>query len=363
MYRMDINELKCQLFTDLKEPMAFLTHKGLETFDAPTAAKAFGSTVYFYTNDKEWLCKTPACRVMISNVNAFTSEQHKLVLACPKEWQARQVAVLKQAAEMAYEHKLLKKACQTYATFDAFWSATRTPNMLSLQTECYARRGRRKLFIPMFDGLREVTGSVRLERGAVVQAIFRWELSESVDGDRVHVGFRPKFAAGLCVKTLAGDPPALREPWPWIDVDFDTLTMPMYNSLVVKMPCMTVTNVEGRTAIVEPPEAFEKAMQDFHALATADPWQHRITLTAPATIGERLMVAAKPCQNNTNIQWVAVKQRLLPPRLCLPEALPPVPVPAVAVGMKRLADSTDNSSGAKTKRQCTSNDTHVHSPK
>ena len=356
---MDINELKCELFTDLKCPMGFLEHKGLTSFEEPTTVKAFGSTVYFYTNDQEWLSKTPACRVMISNVNEFTSEQHKLVLDCPKDWQARQMAVLKKAAEMTYEGGLLKKACQTYATFDAFWSATRKPNMLSLQTECYARRGRRKLFIPMFDGLREVTGNVRLERGAVVQVFFRWELSESVDDDRVHVGFRPKFATGLRVETLAGDPPTIRMPWSWLDVDFETLTMPMYNSLVVKMPCMTVLSVEGRTAIVEPPEAFEKAIQDFHALALADPWQHRITLTSRARVGERLMASAKPCQNSTNIQWSVVKQRLLPPRLRLSDAA--MAEEEVAAGVKRLADSTDNSFGVKTKRQCISNEMHAHS--
>lgn len=352
---MDINGLKCELFTDLECPMDFLEHKGLLSFEEPTAAKAFGSTVYFYTNDKEWFSKTPACRAMISNVNEFTSEQHKLVLDCPKDWQERQLAVLKKAAEMAYVNKLLKKACQMYATFDAFWSATHKPNMLSLQTECYARRGRRKLFIPMFDGLREVTGNVHLERGAIVEAIFRWELSESVDDERVHVGFRPKFAAGLCVKTLAGDPPAIRTPWSWIDVDFETLTMPMYNSLVVKMPCMTIKEVKGLTATVEPTKEFEKALQDFHTLALADPWQQRITLTARATVGQRLMASAKPCQNSTNIQWVAVKQRLLPPR--------PAEAEAVA-GAKRLSGGNmDNSFDAKTKRQCISNETNDHNPK
>lgn len=341
---MNINELKCALFTDLKETMGFLEHKGLKSCDEPTTAKAFGSSVYFYGNDKEWLSQTPACRVMISNVNEFTSEQHKLVLECPKEWQERQLVILKKAAEMAYEGGLLKKACQTYATFDAFWTATRKPNMLSLQTECYARRGRRKLFIPMFDGLREVTGNCTLERGDIVEAIFRWELSESVDDERVHVGFRPKFAAGLCVKSLAGDPPTLREPWSWIDVNFETLTMPMYNSLVVKMPCMTVTEVEGMTATVQPPEEFKKAMQDFHALALADPWQHCITLTSRATVGERLMASVTPSQNNTNIQWLVVKQRLLPPK-----------------GVKRLSDDNmDKSFGAKTKRQCKSNDSCGH---
>jgi hypothetical protein len=365
---MNINELKSELFTDLKCPMGFLEHKGVETFDEPTTAKAFGSSVYFYTNDKEWLSKTPACRVMISNVNEFTSEQHRLVLECPKDWQAQQMAVLKKAAEMAYEGGLLKKACQTYATFDAFWTATRKPTMLSLQTECYARRGRRKLFIPMFDGLREVTGNVHLERGAIVEAIFRWELSESVDDERVHVGFRPKFAAGLCVKTLAGDPPALRQPWSWIDVDFETLTMPMYNSLVVKMPCMVVTEVEGLTATVKPPEEFEKAMQDFHALALADPWQHRITLASIASVGERLMASVKPSQNNNNIQWFAVKQRLLPPKAdAVKQQLLPPKADAVKqpqVGVKRLSDDNkDSSFGAKTKRQCISNDTNVHNPK
>lgn len=349
---MDINELKCELFTDLKCPMDFLNHKGLISFEEPTTAKAFGSTVYFYTHDKEWLSKTPACRVMISNVNEFTSEQHKLVLECPKDWQMRQMAALKKAAEMAYEGGLLKKACQMYTTFDALWPTIHKPNMLSLQTECYAKRGRRKRFIPMFNGLREVTGNVHLERGAIVEAIFRWELSESVDDERVHVGFRPKFATGLCIQTLAGEPTAIRKPWSWIDVDFETLAMPMYNSLVVKMPCMVIKDVEGLIASVEPPEEFEKALQDFHTLALAEPWQHRITLTARATIGERLMASVKPSQNSTNIQWVAVKQRLLPPRQM-----------DAAAGAKRLSDdNTDNSFGAKTKRQCISNGTNVHNP-
>ena len=367
---MDINELKCELFTDLQSPMDFLEHKGLQAFDTPDSAKAFGSSVYFYTKGKEWLSKTPDCRVMISNINDFSSQQHKLVLDCPNDWQQTQNTILEKAARMAYENKLLKKACQAHATFESFWAATRKPKMLSLQTECYSKRGRRKYFIPLFDAQREVTGKVRIERGAIVQAVFRWELSESVDNERIHVGFRPKFASGLCIQTLGGDPTPIRAPWSWIDVDFEHLCMPMYKSLIVKMPCMTITNVIGSRATVTPPETFEKAIQDFHALAMADPWNKQITLHSRATVGERLMASVKPCQNNTDIEWVVVKHRLLPPRLHLPEAAADAveAVEAVEAGVeaakkpsvKRLSDNMDNSFDAKTKRQCILNGMNGH---
>ena len=369
---MNIITLKHKLFTDLKRPLAFLEEGRFRSTGIPTKTKRFGSTVYFYDGEQEWCEKTPECHVAASNVNTFAGEQHKLVLTCPDAWATRTSEKLRAAAQLAFDagHVQVPEGCKT---FDTFWNQCRVPKFLSIESEAYARRGRRKIYVPVFAGKKEVTGVHNPKAGASVQIMVRWTLCQSMDGDRLHTGFRPLFSGGLCIEALGGAPPPIRRPWSWLDVDFDSLSVPMYNSLSVKAPCVTVLSVDENNVRVAPTPTFEAVMKDFHASASADPWCHDITLPYPhnACAGSRLMATIVPCQNSTGIEWVAVKHRVLPPPVAAAVAAVAVAAEAVAeaestqscvekVGAKRRVGNTGNSCGEKTKRQCISDGIDAH---
>ena len=369
---MNIITLKDKLFTDLKRPLVFLEEGPFQSTGIPTKTKRFGSTVYFYDGEKEWCEKTPECHVAASNVNTFAGEQHKLVLTCPDTWVARTSEKLRAAALLAFDagHVQVPEECKT---FDAFWNQCRVPKLLSIESEAYARRGRRKIYVPVFAGKKEVTGVHSPKAGASACVMVRWTLCQSMDGDRLHTGFRPLFSSGLCIEALGGAPPPIRRPWSWLDVDFDSLSVPMYNSLSVKAPCVTVVAVDGNIVRIAPTPTFEAVMADFHSLASSDPWCHDITLPYPhnACAGSRLMTTIVPYQNSTSIEWVATKHRVLsPPVAAVVAGAVEAEAGAVEaeskrdcvekVGVKRRADNTGNSYGEKTKRQCISDEIDAH---
>ena len=378
---MNIIQLKNELFTDLKTPIGFLSHGGFQTTGTPTTAKRFGSTIYFYDGENEWHEETPVCRVIDSNVNEFKSEEHRIMLQCPKDWAEETTSKLRSAANIAFSMKL----CTVHEneTFDAFWERCRVPNMLTFEKQAFARRGRRKQYVPIFHGSKELTGVVTPKRDAEVKVMLRWFLCETKDGDRVHVGFRPQFARGIRISKLGGPPPIIRTPWSWLDVDFETLSVPMYGSLIVKMPCFTIETVNNDRVRVSPTSEFKRALEDFHALAMADNWSGWIQVPPghkkPPVPGSRLMASIMPVQTaNNTIQWTAVKHRVLPPRKSVPEAAGPSAPEVVGANRrdfekdgfatgaafeenahevkaaeKRRADSMDSSCAEKTKRQCT----------
>lgn len=371
---MNIIDLKNVLFTELKEPLGFLKHKNLSSTGAPTEAKQFGGTTYFYNNGTEWREEMPECRVMIGEVNKFTKEQHQLELSCPQKWSKSMVEKLKNAAQIAFEsgQVLIPDGCEG---FEGFWEHCNVPKLIRVETYAYTRRGRRQLFVPIFFGKTELTGTQHLNVGDVVQATIRWHLCQTKDDNRLYTGFRPMFSGGIRLVRRDGLPPPIRSPWSWNSVDFTTLSVPMFNSLCVKVPCMTILSQSGNTLQVQPPHDFESALNDFHEMAGVDTWDHAITIrsAAPARAGARLLATIVPTINNKRVEWMAVKHRILPnrPNTTAVKVVAEAVVEAEAkneggagkAAVKRGADSMDMSCTAKTKRQCSSSDKNVHKTK
>ena len=66
---MNINQLKSVLFGKLPHAMSFVGDKGMRTVDVPNCVKKFGSTIYFYNDDQDWLELMPPSRVIETTVN------------------------------------------------------------------------------------------------------------------------------------------------------------------------------------------------------------------------------------------------------------------------------------------------------
>lgn len=348
---MNIVDLKGELFQDLKDPMSFLDHKKMTSTPGPTFAKQYGSTTYFFADGEEWRTTLPECRVQISKVNAFSDSEHALTVTCPDKWTAKMTDQLKAAARLAFDSNQVQKPNDT-SDFETFWKTCRVPHMLTLETHAFTKRGRRQIYIPVFFKDKEITGTHAPKVGDIISATIRWHLCQSIDNGDIHSGFRPMVAGGLRIVTRAGTPPPIKRPWAWDDVDFTKLTVPMYHSMTVKVPCMQIEKVSGNIVTCRVPEDFAAVMNDFHQLASVPPWSGSITLTSAedACSGAKLLATIVPILNNGHIEWSAVKHRILPNRPSTTAALA-VAKPEM-VGEKRHADNTDTSHIEKTKRQC-----------
>lgn len=361
---MNIVALKQELFTDLKDPMTFIEHKKMNTTSDPVRAKQFGTTTYFYAeNGDEWRVNTDECRVMVSSINTFSEQHQKLVVSCSESWTSNIREKLEAAAKLAFTSDEIKK--REGETFEAFWEKCKVPNTLSIETYAFSRRGKRHIYIPMFFGKKEITGQYQLEVGDVVNLSIRWHLCQTIDGDRIYTGYRPMFSGGIEMIRKAGLPDPIRNPWSWSRVQFETLTVDMYNCLTVRIPCMEIENVQGANVRVKVSDDFDSCMQNFHEMAGATPWNHCITIHGldSSAVGARLMATIVPAKNNEHVEWTTLKHRIIqmhPTKTAATTVRAGLQSHEETVVGKRHADNTDTLNSEKTKRQCTSNGTNVH---
>ncbi len=314
---MNIVELRTSLFQDLQNAMVFIEHKKMTSNGSPNSAKQFGSTsrgktTYFFVDNEEWRVLTPECRVMISSINTFDDVKQTLTVEATAEWYESMVQELRSIAQVAFDSDQIDTSGMP---FETFWNTCRVPKLLSFETYSQSKRGKRRIYIPLFHKDNEITGTCeKLDRGDVVKVSLRWHLCQTFDGDRILTGFRPMFAGGIKVIRRGGMPSPIRSPWKWDSVDFSDLSIAMYNCLCVRTPCMIITSGGSGRFVVEPSEAFAYAISDFHKLAYAEPWNNEICIKglSDSCVDEKLMATIVPSRNSNQIEWTAVKHRILP---------------------------------------------------
>lgn len=298
---MDIHALKCGLFSDLDKPMRFLETQGFE-ITTPTSGRKFGSTVYFEnTRGGKWTVTTPACRVVTSQLNTFQGTEHTLHIKCLKKWEID----LKKAAAIA--HPLLRPELD----FDTFWSIVRKPSFedIELSTFAYTKK-KKKQYINLYSNNEEITGTVQLTPDSIVRANVSIVLTETkyVDGNS-NIGFSMKFGAGVRVLTLGGTPPNIKRPWNWDNVNFDTLSMPLYTTLAVKTPALQIRETNGSNIVVADHVEFDAAMNQFHSHSSCpNKWNGHIEVTGrggrgPIESGSIAIASIEPYRNNNSLHW------------------------------------------------------------
>lgn len=275
----------------------------------PNSAKAFGSSVFFYNDNKKWTVLTPNCPVVTSSVNSFTSETQTLTVHPPQEWIDNMTTQLREAASIVYEQQLLPLSCAAFDTFEEFWARCRKPKMLTLEAPAFARRGRCKQFLNLFHNGLEITGRVLLQRHSGVSISVQWSLSESEESGEF--GWRPHFAGGVNVHRFGGEPPAIRRPWSWETIDPNTLTVPLHDSFVVKTPGLSVEsaadNVVRIARHLKP--KFVAAIQALHVLAGKTPWDGTICVVGSKQVraGNIIVASILPQIEGGQITWYTHK--------------------------------------------------------
>lgn len=356
-YKMNIFALKDVLFCDLKDPMGFLKHRGFNSNKELTSARAFGDTVYFYTTDGEWTTTTPECTVSAASVNDFKGEEHFCRLKVSNDWMLSMRTDLKNAARIAFDQQLLRRAVVQYPTFEAFWDNCSVPaGALQMSTFAYTKRGHKKQFINMYNEEKEITGSTPLIKGSTVKVPIRWTLSESGEDGRIEFGFRAQFCAGIELVKLGGNPPTLKRPWDWSTVDFATLSVPMYDSFSIRTPAMEIVENLGHSIRVDLSKKpnFKEAMCDFHQKSGSDEWDGTMYFkkSKSAPVGHFASASLVAVRNRTRIEWHIEKLLIVPlnqNRLKKQEILA---VTEDVQGQKRDADNMGNFPAVKTKRLC-----------
>lgn len=360
---MNIVQLKTKMFSDLKDPMSFLSHKQLTSTGPPNECRSFAGTTYFYVDGEEWRVTSPECSIENSTINAHTTPQQIITLKVPQTWSEKMLTQLKDAAKLAFDHGCIK---HNDGDLQDVLKHCHIPKMLTVETYAFTKRGKNPIYVPIYHNNREITGTYTPEVGDRVQLTVRWTLCQSVQDDRIVTGFRPLFSGGLQIVRRNGWPTPIRKPWNWQPVDWRTLTIPMYSCVCVRIPCMLIESLDGHIAKVSPPDDFEAAMQRFHKKASAQPWNHCITLQSGGHVGAKLMATIVPNPDNNQIVWTCVKQRILQSNPNVTAAVAVVEEVEVShieaqKGQKRPGDNTDTSCNAKTKRLCIANGNDDHS--
>jgi len=359
---MDIYALKDVLFTDLEHPLEYLDDGGFVNGLVPDSANVYGNTVYFFSNGMDWHSLSEEITVDHAEVNTFRGDEHVCTLECSDAWSASVLASLRICAKLVYDQQLLPVASDSYSTFESFWHdcAKETKN-ISLRDHAYTRRGHQKQFINMYNSSEEITGKVTLLKDSVIQIPVRWTLVATADVEMVTFGFRPSFCSGIRVIKMGGTAPVIKRGWSWSEVDFKSLTVPMYDSFIVKTPALEVIDQFGTTFKVDlskKPE-FQDAIRAFHVQACVSEWDGVVHLSTSKSVcvGDFVIAKLFCVRNKDRIDWHTEHFFALPPRL--QTAALPLQT-AAQVGMKRDVDSMDSSPAAKTKRQCTLNEIRDH---
>ena len=362
---MNIFALKDVLFCDLKDPMGFLRHRGFHSGEEINSARAFGDTVYFYTNDGEWSTITEPCVVSAASVNDFKGEEHFCSLKVSNEWLLATTSVLRNAARIAFDQQLLRRAVVQYSTFEEFWDNCSVPTRtIRLSTFAYTKRGHKKQFINMYNKEKEITGLIPLIKGSVVKVPIRWTLSESGEDGRIEYGFRAQFCAGIEIVKLGGPPPTLKRPWDWSTVDFTTLSVPMYDSFSIRTPAMEIVENLGHSIRVNVSKKpiFKEAMREFHQKLGSNEWDGTMYFkkSKSAPVGHFASTTVVAVRNRSHIEWHIEKlfavapnrNRLNNQAVEAAEAVEEAVEVEAVVGQKRGVDSMGNFPVVETKRLC-----------
>lgn len=356
---MDIYALKDVLFTDLENPLGYLDDGGFVNDLVPDSATVYGNTVYFFSNGMDWHSLSEEITVGRAEVNTFRGDEHTCMMKSSDTWSENVLASLRICAKLVYDQQLLPVASDSYSTFESFWhDCAKETKKISLRDYAYTRRGHQKQFINMYNSSEEITGKVTLLKDSVVQMPIRWTLVAMADVEMVTFGFRPSFCSGIRVIKMGGPLPVIKRGWSWSDVDFTSLTVPMYDSFIVKSPALEVTDQFGMTFKIElgkKPE-FQEAIRAFHVQANVPEWDGTIHLRTSKTVcvGDFVIAKMTCVRNKDRIDWHTEHFFALPRRLQNEGMV------VEKVGTKRDVDSMDSSPVVKTKRQCIQNDIRGH---
>mgnify|MGYP006080146143 CR=1 FL=1 len=351
---MTIYDIKARVFNDLDAPMSFLTTKGFDPpVGAPVSVQQFGAFHFFGAQGK-WLVQTPPATVIKADVNAFKNGEHSITLKIEDDaWIEATKKYLVEALKLAHPHME-----QSEIPVEQIVQRCYIPDLekLEIRSKYKAKRTKVLQYVNMYNGDNEITGKCNMGPGSVVTCSILFTLSETIHEEgHIDTGFRCGFGAGIRVHTLDGLPDAIKRPWDWSTVNFDSLSVPMYNSVRVKTPAMQVSSVGVNSVQVEIKSDFKDAMNQFHAAAGADAWDEKILTSAkrPIATGDVAVATVVPKRNNRRIEWTAESLYTSRKKRQKTSASEGGPVAAVAHPQatpeeKRDGDSKDNSSDNQT---------------
>jgi len=301
---MTIYDIKASAFNDLDTPMSFLTTKGFDpNICVPVSVQQFGA-FHFSGARGKWFVQTPPATVIKADVNAFKNGEHSITLSIQDDaWIEATTKSLIEALKLAHPHME-----QSEIPVEQVVQRCYIPNFkkLEIRSKYKAKRTKVLQYVNMYNGDNEITGKCNIGPGSVVSCSILFTLSETKHEEgHIDTGFKCGFGAGIRVHTLDGLPDAIKRPWDWSSVNFDSLTMPMYNSVRVKTPAMQVSAVGINSVQVESKSDFKDAMNQFHAAAGADAWDEKILTSAKRSIatGDVAVATVVPRRNNQRIEW------------------------------------------------------------
>lgn len=331
--QMDIHALKRTLFNDLTEPIGFLKHRGFVA-NEPTGMQRFGDSVYFYNGTRSHSLNTAPSRVVQADIHSFQHDEHVLKLDCDLSAHLEKCAVI--AHGQVEELKDVP--------FEVFWKHCHIPTTVELKAYAFSKDKVQKFISVYMKDNEEVTGTVQVTKNSIVCANVKPVLTITKHEEgRCQFGFKFVIGAGLKILKLSGNPPAIRRPWVWDRVAFDTLSVPLYDSVSVKTPSFSVATVQNSVINVSTPnEEFNNAMDEFHRNAGATPWDNSIEIMGrhKVTPGSTAIASIAPYRENNTIRWKT---------LSLHSSRPKKPAKE---GGKRDSDTLGNPVCVQTKRQC-----------
>ena len=309
--------LKDRLFSDLQDPMAYLTHRGFS--DNPfhcATVRAYKDFAFFKDhNGEESCCVTGPCRVLSSSIHQHdTAEYNQITVELDPDWIEALTPALEQACRRVFATPEALAQSKSQSA-DAFWETCKMPfvnNTITVKEAAFTRRGHKKQFMNIFnqDGKE---APLQIYTGGTVRLSLGFYMYESVFNERVYRGFRPKIVHGIRVLQTGGPPPVLKDPWSWHDVTFPTLAMAMHSSFQVRMPPMTVLsrNRDQLVLAIDDKPHFKGALQALYRLANVQwPDSFVVQYLARKTIvpGALAIVYAKPVRSSSSeIEWVVQK--------------------------------------------------------
>ena len=340
----DIHLLKRQLFNNSDDYMGHIEHRGF-TCSEPTQMKRFGSFIKFYDEkNRVYSINTPP-----SSVKSITIIEGKCYLNIDCDWNIDEQ--IKKCAEIAHPE------IAQDIPFDLFWKHCSVPKDVKLCEYAKSKNKKVNKYIKLYNEGKEITGYVQITNDSIVCANIRPVLTiTEYEKDKYQFGFKFLMGAGIKLVHLGGTPPPIRRPWEWDMVDFNTLTMPLYKSLSVKTPSMTVVDLQQSSInVTTKNKDFEKAMSQFHKKAGVPEWDNSIEMTGrhKVTPGSTAIASIEPYKDNKTIRWKTLSIHSSRPKKQTELKAEP------RVGEKRHRDTTDNPSvdcelsDIQTKRQCT----------
>ena len=337
----DIHLLKRQLFNNSDDYMGHIQHGGFEC-SQPTHMKRFGGLIKFYDDkNRVYSMNTPP-----SSVKSMTIKEGKYYLNIDCDWNIDKE--LKKCAELAHpEIEELKDI-----SFELFWKHCRVPENIELCEYAKSKNKKVNKYIKIYKEGKELTGNIQITNNSIICANLRPTLSiTKYEKDKYQFGFKFLLGAGIKLEQLGGKPPTIRRPWKWDSVDFNSLSVPLYNSIRVKTPSMSVVRLQNSTINVTTNENFEKAMAQFHGKAGCTEWDNCIEIIGrhKVTPGSTAIASIEPYKDNKTIRWKTLSIHSSRPKKLKDSK----------AGDKRDNDTLDNLSGVgemshiQTKRQCT----------